>query len=535
MNQKPAVSLNRDYMPTLPAALVIGDGQSGLLSAKALTDIGIAVTMVKTRPDGRTLHCSAPDFDRQGFEKSLRSVLQEVELVEPQGAVSMRRMGDDFEVRFGARNVRTFGCVFFTSGADMTTVPSDLPEGVAAVSPDRVPAPGTKVAFLLDYISPSSPAAGLTAIRQAIDNAASGGASFVIMKHAPVAHLFGEALYEDAKRAGVEFYRFGETLPTVRPRPTDPSKDSGMCISVVDVVEHGDPVTLEVDRLFYAGAPDASSVMPLAKEVLVNDVDEEGFLLSSSVHCHSGRSFANGVFAVGECTGELDLIRTAAQAAAAAARARSWMVRACARKEAEAVRFTDACIRCMTCLRLCPHNAISFVAGAGRSTVTASAAACEECGVCVSECPRLVLDLVFFPEAAIESFVDEASRIHGSRPVAVYGCQRSPGRAASRIGLPPDVLFLTVPCAGRISESVLWATMAAGVQGILVVGCHHGNCASNNGTDWAEARVTAALEKLGVPTGMQPPVQYASVAANEEARFSRIVRDFCRAVRGETT
>jgi len=145
-----------------------------------------------------------------------------------------------------------------------------------------------------------------------------------------------------------------------------------------------------------------------------------------------------------------------------------------------------------------------------------------------------VLDLVFFPEAAITSFVDEVSRKGDSRPVVVYGCQRSPGRAASRIALPPEVLFMTVPCAGRISESVLWATMAAGVKGILVVGCHHGNCASNNGTDWAEARVAEVMKKLGIPNGMQPPVKYTTVAANEEARFSRIVNDFCRTVRGKT-
>jgi coenzyme F420-reducing hydrogenase delta subunit/Pyruvate/2-oxoacid:ferredoxin oxidoreductase delta subunit len=497
--------------------------------------MGIAVTMVKTGSDGQRLYCSARDLDTERYWESLSSVLERVDLVAPRNAFSVRRIGDEFEVRFSDRDVRSFGCVFLTSGVDMKTVPSDLPQGLATVSPESLPTLGKSVAFLLDYGVPSSPAAGMAAIRQATENAASGGASSVVMRHAPVEHLFGETLYEDAKRAGVEFYRFGDDLPEVRLRSTDPMDDSGMLVTVLDAVETGEPAILEVDYLALATVPDGSSVLPLAKEIILNDVDDDGFLLSSSVHCHSGRSFANGVFAVGESTGSVDLIRVAAQAAAASARARAWMLLVRSRKDSETVSFTDACIRCMTCLRLCPHNAISFVAGAARSTVRVSAAACEECGVCVSECPRLVLDLIFFPEASIVSFVENISRTGDSQPVVVYGCQRSAARAASRIALPPEVLFLTVPCAGRISESVLWATMAAGVKGILVVGCHHGNCASNNGTDWAEARVAEVMEKLGVPNGIQPPVKYTTVAANEEARFSRIVNDFCAAVREGTT
>ncbi|MFH1116302.1 MAG: hydrogenase iron-sulfur subunit [Pseudomonadota bacterium] len=532
MNRETAGLSNGAHMRPIPAALVIGDGPSGLLCAKALTDMGIDVALVKTGSDRRSLFCFAPDFDADAYWQSLRSVPERVEIVEAQGALSACRVGDGFEVRLSARNVRWFGCIVITSGVKMKTVGSGLPRGAAVLTPSGLSEAGKSTAFLLDYGDPSDPAAGAAAIKQAMDNAKSGGTSFVVMRHAPVLHLFGETLYEEAKRAGVRFYRFATDLPEVKPLQTDSGEDSGMIVTVLDAADSGEPVTLEVDRLVLATAPDAASVPSFAKEIVANEVDEDGFLLTSSVHCHSGRSFANGIFAVGEASGNVDLIRTAAQAAAAAVRAREWMLSARARKEAETVRFTDACIRCMTCLRLCPHNAISFVHGSAASTLTASAAACEECGVCVSECPRLVLDLVFFPEEAITSFVEEVSRRGDSQPVVVYGCQRSPGRAAARTSLPREALFMTVPCAGRISESVLWATLAAGVKGILVVGCHHGNCASNNATDWAEARVAAVLEKLGEPAGSQPSVKYATVAANEEARFGRIVRDFCEAVRG---
>ena len=517
----------------LPRSLVLGNGPSGLLCAKALTDIGIPVTMVKTDSPGHSLYCSSPEVDMEQYLRSLDTALQQVDLVEPKRAVNIHRNGNLFEADWGSGKRRLFGSVFVTTQTAMTPVPMGLPQGAASVLPQGLTSAGKTVAFLLDYGSRSNPSAGMTAIRQALDNVHTGGESYVCMQHVPVAHPFGEMLYEDAKRAGVQFYRFGEVPPLVEAPSPETSDKPRLRITVNEIIECGEPVVIETDHLVIAGKPDASSIPPELKEILSHEQDEEGFLISSSIHCHSGRSFANGMFAVGESTGTIDLVRVVAQAASAAVRARGWMLWALSRTDSEAVTFTDECVRCLTCLRLCPHHAISFVGGAARSTIQASAAACQECGVCVSECPRLVLDLVYFPEQAISSFVENVSQDPDARPVVVYGCQRSPGRAAARISLPDDALLLTVPCAGRISESVLWATLAAGVKGILVVGCHHGNCESDNGTDWAATRVAAVVEKLNLPERVPAPIHYTTVAANEEARFKRIVTEFCSRIRGQ--
>lgn len=518
---------------TLPPALVIGDGPSGLLSARALMDIGISVTLVRTDSPRTSLYCSGPGLDVEQYLESLQGIIEHVELVEPQGRVRVQRNGNGFDAALGSGPRRLFGCVFITTGTSATQASPGLPPGVTAVSPGGLPILGKETAFLLDYGVKSDPATGMTAIRQALKNVEAGGGSSVIMQNVPVAHTFGETLYEDAKRAGVQFYRFGAVLPEIEPLSDDPDDDGSMRITVYDIVETGEPVVLEVDRLLFAGTPDASSIPLDVRDIVSGEQDEQGFLIPSSIHCRSGRSFVNGVFAVGEATGSVDLVRVSAQAASSAQRARAWMLKARSRTEADAVTFTDECVRCLTCLRLCPHIAISLVSGAARSTVQACAAACQECGVCVSECPRLVLDLVYFPEQAISSFLDDVSRTPDARPVVVYGCQRSPGRAAARISLPDDALLLTVPCAGRISESVLWATLAAGVKGVLVVGCHHGNCESNSGTDWAATRVASVVEKLNLPDGTPRPIQYTTVAANEEARFKRVVEEFCTQIRGE--
>lgn len=437
----------------------------------------------------------------------------------------IRREGCFFHADFGSGHGSLYGCLVLAPGIELLPLATGLPQGVDSLSNERLSSAARRIGFLLDYGAGSPPAAGMAAIGQAIENKAAGGESFVIFQHAPVAHLFGESLYDRAKRAGVQFYRFDEKLPLVKRISGD--YDTGKLeIILSDVIERGEDVVLHCDEIFAAQGPDPSSVSAASAEICENDLDAEGFLLSESIHCHSGRSFINGTFAVGEVTGETDLIRVVVQAASAAVKARAWMLRASQQKNDETISVADECVRCLTCCRICPHSAIALDGGAARSTVQVSAPICQECGICASECPCLALDLNSYPEQKVATFLADINN-RSSDPVVVYGCQRSAGRAVSEIDLPPKVLFFPVPCAGRISESILWATLAAGAAGVLAIGCHHGNCTSQTGTDWASARVQSVVSGTDALNGFAPKVGYATIAANEPARLNRIIKEFC--------
>jgi coenzyme F420-reducing hydrogenase delta subunit len=102
----------------------------------------------------------------------------------------------------------------------------------------------------------------------------------------------------------------------------------------------------------------------------------------------------------------------------------------------------------------------------------------------------------------------------------------------AKIEAPSEALYFSVPCAGRISENMLWATLSTGVSGILVVGCHPGNCASKYGTEWAGKRVNQILGKMqsvGIPS---PQIAYTSVSSRETARLEGILRDFKASLKG---
>lgn len=510
-------------------ALVVGTGLAGLMASRALIDVGIAVSMCDTGRANSFPHCAEPGYELEVYVRSLRESAKGAEILEWKGIPRVYRNGSGFLAELGNGRREQFGCVFLTP--DVAMIPSirELPEGIELISPGSLPSPGDSCLFVLDYHTRTDPGVGMTAIKLALENVEAGGRSNVLMQHAPVAHMFGESQYERAKRAGVRFFRFGEKPPAIEQTSEGNGETGSFRVAVEDLIE-GSELVAKCDRVFVAGSPAGSSVPEQARDIASRDIDEAGFLLSSSVHCHSGRSFTNGVFAVGEAVGSMDLIRIASQAASAAVQARAWIIRTESMEKSETVSFTEDCIRCLTCSRICPHAAFSYKGASARSLVSASAAACRECGVCVAECPRLVLDLVSFPDLGMVSFLEDVKKARGKKPVVVYGCQRSAGRAVSHSSLPNDTLFCSVPCAGRVSEALLWATLEAGASGILVAGCHHGNCASSTGTDWARARVESVVEKLGVTTGLTAPIGHVNVAANEGARFGRIVAEFCESL-----
>jgi quinone-modifying oxidoreductase, subunit QmoB len=510
-------SVELDLLPVL----VLGGGYSGCIAAKALTDVGLSVTLVRTPAALRHLYCAIPGVDSNEYLQSLRAALGNVEMLDQDESPDIHRGTFGFEAIFSGGARRNFGAVFITGEVSQLPLTDSLAEGVEHVSPGALNDGGGSMAFLLDYGFPSAPAVGMTAIRQALENVSAGGTSFVIFRHIPVAHLFGESLYREAKSAGVLFIRFGDRLPVI-------SAEGGARFRIVatDMIQGGAEFNVDCDRVFIAGAPDPASLTLPIQDTMRVERDTDGFLIKESIHCHPGSSFSNGIYVLGEATGNLDLVRIQAEAAAAAANARAWMIEAASKQHVQNVSLNDQCCRCLTCLRVCPHTAILLQPGPARSAVQEAAAACKECGICVSECPRLALDLASYPEEAVSSFLEELKQTDASEMVVIYGCQRSAGRASAQVDLPPNSVFLAVPCAGRISEAIIWATLALGVKGVLVVGCHHGNCASDSGTDWATARVASVLQKLNVSESVPSPVRYVTVAANEPARFRRVVAEF---------
>lgn len=515
----------------LHPALVIGGGIAGSLAVNALKALGLTVVYIRMADQQSNPFWPYLDPYSQDIAEHLGITAPHPETFDLAEIPSVRREGPFFRMHHEGLTERLFGCVVVATGAALTTAPEQGHPNEDLLQPTHRMSGPQRLGLVLDFGRPSDPYAGIAALSLALRNQAAGGTSTVVFQNIPVAHEGAEELYDRAKRAGVVFVRYDAGSPPVVDRLGQTGESVGFRVTVIDSVSGGHSLEMEFDHVAFVGFPDGRSIDDRVRSLAGHDVDVNGFLLSESIHTSSGRSFTNGVFAVGQCTGLFGLPIIMAQAHSMAVKARSWLRLLGDTAAAEKVTVSDECIRCLTCYRLCPHTSISVNYATSRSKISASAASCQQCGICVSECPRGALDLNFFPEIALAGFVDEMKKIDRPNAFVVYGCERSTADLMAKMHLPPEALFFSVPCAGRISEPLLWSTLTTGISGILVVGCHPGNCASKYGTEWAGKRVNEVLIKMQAMGIAAPLISYTSLSSREVARFERIVHEFAASIR----
>lgn len=101
----------------------------------------------------------------------------------------------------------------------------------------------------------------------------------------------------------------------------------------------------------------------------------------------------------------------------------------------------------------------------------------------------------------------------------------------SRIQYPPNARILRVNCTGRISLEFILAALEMGADGVLVSGCHPGDCHYTSGNLKLRARWTImkkAIEQAGVDP-RRVRLQWAS--ASEAQIFADGVRTLVKQVK----
>jgi len=95
----------------------------------------------------------------------------------------------------------------------------------------------------------------------------------------------------------------------------------------------------------------------------------------------------------------------------------------------------------------------------------------------------------------------------------------------SRKKYPANLTILKVPCSGRIDPLFIMKGLQMGFDGVMVSGCHPGDCHYQTGNYRARRRIALIkkfLEYMGVP---EERVQASWVSASEGAKFAQVVAD----------
>lgn len=100
-----------------------------------------------------------------------------------------------------------------------------------------------------------------------------------------------------------------------------------------------------------------------------------------------------------------------------------------------------------------------------------------------------------------------------------------------RMQYPPNVRIIRVPCSGRINPLFILAALEQGADGVLVSGCHPGDCHYLSGNYVARrkfALLKEFLEYVGIEEGR---VSFSWVSASEGGRFAEVIGEVTNRVK----
>lgn len=96
----------------------------------------------------------------------------------------------------------------------------------------------------------------------------------------------------------------------------------------------------------------------------------------------------------------------------------------------------------------------------------------------------------------------------------------------SRFQYPPSIRVIRVMCSGRIQPALILDAFNHGTDGVLVCGCHIGDCHYISGNEKAEVRVEQTKKLLDLLRIEKERLRLEWVSAAEGAKFAEVVKNF---------
>jgi F420-non-reducing hydrogenase iron-sulfur subunit len=96
---------------------------------------------------------------------------------------------------------------------------------------------------------------------------------------------------------------------------------------------------------------------------------------------------------------------------------------------------------------------------------------------------------------------------------------------------PPTTRVIRVMCSGRVTPGFILEAFRLGADGVIVTGCHPGDChyiSGNKNAVVAVEKTTRLLELLGLEVER---LRLEWISAAEGARFARLMMEFTEQVR----
>jgi len=100
----------------------------------------------------------------------------------------------------------------------------------------------------------------------------------------------------------------------------------------------------------------------------------------------------------------------------------------------------------------------------------------------------------------------------------------------SRFQYPPNIRIIRVMCSSRVEPIFVLRAFDNGIDGVLIIGCHMGDCHYIKGFEYTQVRMEH-LKRLIKYIGIEVDrFELHSISASEGKQFSELIQDFTRKI-----
>lgn len=360
----------------------------------------------------------------------------------------------------------------------------------------------------------------------------------VLHKDIEVYGTIQEEWYNRARSLGVRFRRFSpEKTPIVAKHGGRLSVNLYSELMNREIVIPADLVVLASPLI------QTESGMELAKMLRV-PLGQDRFFFEAHVKLRPVDFATDGIYVCGTAQGPKDVAESVAQAHAAASHAVNPMRQEKVNAEAISSYVNQkACIGCGYCEWVCPFGAVKMDVNEDGSLVSeTNEALCKGCGACAAGCPTLAITTKHFTEDQAMAQIRSAF-LQPSKPgedfepqILAFTCTWCSYAGAdlagvSRFQYPPNVRIIRFMCSARIDPLYVLEAFRNHADGVLMSGCHIGDCHYINANLQTERRYFALKEFLG-ELGIEPErLQLAWISAAEGEKWASAVKEIVETIR----
>jgi heterodisulfide reductase subunit A len=327
-------------------------------------------------------------------------------------------------------------------------------------------------------------------------------------------------------RENINYIRFNE-YPEVE------VKNNKLMVDVKDILTQVD-LTIEADKVVLS-----TPLIPYDTKQLGEQIkcarDQNGFFLEAHVKLRPVDFATDGIYLAGTCHGPKGIADSISQGRAAAAHALIPLISGEVENEPlVSVVNPSLCIACQKCEEVCNFGAIGVNFDNEILVSESNPLLCKGCGDCSAACPAGAITMSHFADNQIFPMIEEAVKgeFVDERPrIVAFLCNWCSYAGAdtcgvSRFQYPTNIRPIRVMCTGRIPKSFILQAFLEGADGVLIGGCHIGDCHYLEGNYDMLRRYNEVHEVLA-KVGINPNrFRLEWVSASEGKRFSQVVTEF---------